>query len=312
MNEFKNEIIEKIDNYVYRLIDPRNGETFYVGRGKENRVFNHVNGAIRTNNEQEDAEDSISLKLQRIINIKNAGLEVLHIIHRHGMDEITAKVVEAALIDAYPGLTNIMSGEGSNEYGPMSTKELIAKYTADEIKFEEGKKYLAISINNTISDNSIYDAVRYAWKIALKNAQQVDYILAESRGLVRGVFVNAKWYKATDPVFAGFPNHTDPDMETRFGFEGQSADPQVANKYLGKRTPPRKKGAAIPIRYFGFQKDNEKATNFTLCEFCNERKATTYKEILDTHISPYLPIKKLACDICASKPQDWMTLKNIS
>ena len=27
---------------VYRLIDPRNGETFYVGRGKGNRVFSHI------------------------------------------------------------------------------------------------------------------------------------------------------------------------------------------------------------------------------------------------------------------------------
>lgn len=249
---FKTVIINAIGDYVYRLIDPRNGETFYVGRGKGNRVFDHINSDIKTNNEQEDAEDNISLKLQRIINIKNSGLEVLHIIHRHGMDEITAKVVEAALIDAYPGLTNIMGGEDSNEYGPMSTKELIAKYTADEIKFEEEKKYLAISINSTISDKSIYDAVRYAWVINLKKAEQVDYILAESRGLVRGVFVNAKWYNATDLVFAGFPNHADQDMARRSGFVGQSADSQVANKYLGKITPPREKGAANPIRYFGF------------------------------------------------------------
>ena len=32
--KFNNEVIEQLDNYVYRLIDPRNGNTFYVGRGK--------------------------------------------------------------------------------------------------------------------------------------------------------------------------------------------------------------------------------------------------------------------------------------
>ena len=38
---FPQEVIEKIGFYVYRLLDPRNGETFYVGKGKGNRVFNH-------------------------------------------------------------------------------------------------------------------------------------------------------------------------------------------------------------------------------------------------------------------------------
>jgi hypothetical protein len=27
-------VIQRLDHYVYRLIDPRNGETFYVGVGK--------------------------------------------------------------------------------------------------------------------------------------------------------------------------------------------------------------------------------------------------------------------------------------
>ena len=35
----------KMNYYVYRLIDPRNGETFYVGKGKGNRVFQHMKGA---------------------------------------------------------------------------------------------------------------------------------------------------------------------------------------------------------------------------------------------------------------------------
>ena len=35
-------VASKLKTYVYRLIDPRNGETFYVGKGKGNRVFAHV------------------------------------------------------------------------------------------------------------------------------------------------------------------------------------------------------------------------------------------------------------------------------
>ena len=42
MDKFPAEVIDKLRNYVYRLIDPRNGETFYVGRGVGNRLFSHI------------------------------------------------------------------------------------------------------------------------------------------------------------------------------------------------------------------------------------------------------------------------------
>jgi|GEM_PF-7020802 len=31
---FPPEVIEKLKTYVYRLVDPRDGETFYVGKGR--------------------------------------------------------------------------------------------------------------------------------------------------------------------------------------------------------------------------------------------------------------------------------------
>ena len=42
ITEFPPEVIKELNYYVYRLIDPRNGETFYVGKGKGNRVFEHL------------------------------------------------------------------------------------------------------------------------------------------------------------------------------------------------------------------------------------------------------------------------------
>jgi hypothetical protein len=32
---FSKHVAEKLNNYVYRLIDPRNGETFYIGKALE-------------------------------------------------------------------------------------------------------------------------------------------------------------------------------------------------------------------------------------------------------------------------------------
>ena len=44
---FPPEVVEKLKTYVYRLIDPRNGETFYVGKGQANRVFAHARADIQ-------------------------------------------------------------------------------------------------------------------------------------------------------------------------------------------------------------------------------------------------------------------------
>src|SRR5437016_321853 len=106
MNGRKNEsfpadVAQKLKTYVHRLIDPRNGETFYIGKGQGDRVFSHIR------DEQNLEGDDTDNKLKRIREIRNAGFDVAHVIHRHGMEGKTAFEVEAALIDAYPGLTNI-------------------------------------------------------------------------------------------------------------------------------------------------------------------------------------------------------------
>ncbi len=40
-NAFPEEVQRALKYYVYRLIDLRNGETFYIGKGKGNRVCNY-------------------------------------------------------------------------------------------------------------------------------------------------------------------------------------------------------------------------------------------------------------------------------
>jgi len=41
LQSFPPGVAEKLKTYVYRLIDPRNGETFYIGKGKGNSVLVH-------------------------------------------------------------------------------------------------------------------------------------------------------------------------------------------------------------------------------------------------------------------------------
>lgn len=239
MDNFSEIVSGKLRHYVYRLIDPRNGTTFYVGRGQGDRVFSHAAGQQKIT----DFEDNEALKLKTIWAIKNAGFEVEHVIHRHGMDADRAKEVEAAMIDAYPGLTNIQVGYDSSR-GVMHAKEVIRLYEAPEAVFKH--KLILINVNRSNEEQDLYDAVRYAWKISPSKARRADYVLAVRRGLIIGAFKAEEWLSATKENFPDFPS-----IEGRYGFRGHEAPDDVKNLYFQKRLPKgqRKRGASNPIRY---------------------------------------------------------------
>ena len=75
-------------------------------------------------------------------------------IHRHGLDEKTAFKVEAALIDAYPGVTNSVNGHRSDDFGVMHSSEIIKKCCAEVTKFNH--KALLISVNRSAIDMPLF------------------------------------------------------------------------------------------------------------------------------------------------------------
>ncbi|MGC1687722.1 MAG: hypothetical protein WA734_18990 [Candidatus Acidiferrales bacterium] len=237
---FTSEICEQLKYYVYRLIDPRNGETFYVGKGIGNRVFAHVKGEVGVE------DDALTEKLKRIRDIRVDGFEVAHVIHRHGLEQDTAFEVEAALIDAYPEATNLAGGRASDDRGLMHAKQIIERYKAEEVVFNH--KAVLINVNRTAAEKeSIYEAVRYAWKIDPKKAAKAELVLAILQGLIIGVFVADQWLPATS---TNFPQHS-ADIPGRWGFIGHEAPDEIACQYLRRRIPDamRKRGAANPVKY---------------------------------------------------------------
>lgn len=89
--------------YVYALIDPRDGEVFYVGKGKGARMHDHTRAA------RKGRKDANELKKARIRSILDAGLEPFPYVVEGGLGEQAAIDVEHKLIVGMDHLTNIMS-----------------------------------------------------------------------------------------------------------------------------------------------------------------------------------------------------------
>jgi hypothetical protein len=159
------------------------------------------------------------------------------------MELAIAKEVEASLIDAYPGLTNTMSGEHSNERGAMHADEIISKYLAQPAVFQH--RALLISVNRSASERPLYEATRFAWKLSKKRAAQAEIVLSSEKGIIRGAFIPKKWLEATTDNFPGYP-----DRPGRIGFVGEEAPQEIKDLYLGFRIPDKYKFApSNPIRY---------------------------------------------------------------
>ena len=227
---------EKLKYYVYCLIDPRTNKPFYIGKGKGNRVFQHVRSL--------DDNYFPSEKLEKIKEINNQGLEVKHLIIRHGLTEDESFKIESSLIDfmRYFGsnLTNEVFGHDTFKFGLMTANEIIATYNAKPLN-KLLHNLVIININKTYERAkggvSIYDATHESWIISEKRRLYLEYALSEYRGIIVGVYKINNWYRSEE----------DP---RRWGFNGEEADDEIKNIYLNRSVKhTKKRGAANPIKY---------------------------------------------------------------
>jgi hypothetical protein len=244
ISEFSNETSSKIGYYVYRLVDPRNGQTFYVGKGKGNRVFQHVKGAIALYDgvdKKEIDEVNDPNKLRIIQEIRESNLKVIHVIQRWHLSEKEAIEVEAALIDAFPGLANIQRGHGS-EYGVCNAYELEQRLSAKVYDEPKDFGYMIIKVRwwriNEMTDqfgvtNARYEATRGCWKIRIPDLKKYPYVFSVTDGLVKEVYKVHEWHVRGE----------------RKEFTGEVAPAEIRNVFVGKRIPDyyAKKGMASPV-----------------------------------------------------------------
>lgn len=188
IREFSSSICEALALYVYRLVDPRSKRTFYVGKGHDNRVFEHVKLAIM-------GEEGLRYDLIR--EIRNTGLEPHIFIHRHGLDEELAFEIEAALIDAYNNddLSNEVRGHGT-ERAMMTASEIIQSYEAAPAQIIVPAIVIKIERqwHTALTADQLYERTRRYWRCNPENrATPPKYALAVARGIIREVYEIHGW-----------------------------------------------------------------------------------------------------------------------
>ncbi len=251
--QFSQKTQEELKYYVYTLIDPRDNKIFYVGKGKENRVFYHINEAISNPIENE--------KLEIIRSIKLENLKVKHYIIKHGLEENEAIIVESVLIDFLTfndfedvaKISNIVAGHHSFNQGIKTVNECEILYNCEELKKEDIQhNILVININKTFDNKrkrknenpvyerpNIYEATRGWWVLDKERAEKTEFVLAEYRGVIRAIFKPEKWVQDIENRGA-----------KRWGFEGSEITSKaILDIYLNKEVA-KTKGMANPIRYF--------------------------------------------------------------
>lgn len=242
---FSPEVIEQLGYYVYRLIYPRNGQTFYVGKGTGNRVFQHVKGAVEYYKDGVEISDEDPNKLRIIKEIINEGLDVIHVIQRWGLTDRESRIVESALIDAFQGLSNIQRGYDA-DHGVTNAESLEKRLSTHAYDEPTDFKYIIIKVRDWRLEELVekypetyrYEATRFAWRIKPRSTKEYPYVFSVTNGIVKGVYKVKNWFFVED-------------RSGRIAFNGDVAEKSVWERFVDKRIPDYyvKKGMASPVLF---------------------------------------------------------------
>jgi uncharacterized protein len=236
--KFAPEMTNILKSYVYIYVDPRNGESFYVGRGKGNRSFAHLN------------ERTKMKKVARIFEIRKSGAEPRIELLRYGMTIEEASLVEAAAIDllGFSKLTNAVRGNHRGTFGRISSKDLITMLTARPARIEHEAILVLINrlYRSDMSAGELYEATRGIWKIGSKR-DRVEYAMAVYQVIIREVYRIREWLPAGTLKYET-RDSTKFKGSGRWEFKGEVAN-DVRDQYVGFSVRHILTKARNPIRY---------------------------------------------------------------
>lgn len=245
--KFSNSIIKALKFYVYIYVHPISNEIFYVGKGKGNRIFSHL----------DDKKESEKVAI--INDLKQKGLTPKIEILIHGLeDEKTALRVESSIIDllGLHNLSNKQTGYKSAKFGRMTLEQVKSAYDQETVDINEPAILIRISqaFRYSMSDVELYDYTRGQWRLNPERASRAKYAFAVYGGIVQEVYTVLHWYEANQTFNVRKSNENinrkEDRTEGRYEFIGNIAEEKIRKKYRHKSVEHYfKLGNSNPIRY---------------------------------------------------------------
>lgn len=181
--------------YVYALRDPDTKEVFYIGKGKGERILQHVTEAGKN-------PSSEKAKLKRIKEIEERGKTVDHLFIRTGINsESEAFAIEQAVIDAFAAnrhgesgnakLTNLVSGHEHSERGLASLETVLARHASPRTPRID-RPILVLKLNRKwepdMNQEDLLRVSRGVWRVGKEARDRAQIALVISFGVIRGVY----------------------------------------------------------------------------------------------------------------------------
>ena len=246
--KFPPAVLNELKYYVYLYSNPVTNEIFYVGKGKGNRVFSHL----------DDTKESE--KVDYIRKLGAQGLEPKIEILIHGLeDEKTALRVESSVIDliGIENLTNKQSGYESSTFGRMSLAQLRSAYEKKKVDITEPSILIRINkaFRYSMSEVELYDYTRGYWKLNPGNARKAGYAFSVYGGIIQDVYTIRDWYEAgTTFTVRKDEESGNEKLNGRWEFIGNLAPEDIRKKYRYKSVEHYfEKGNSNPVMYVNVQ-----------------------------------------------------------
>lgn len=194
-------------HYVYLLVDPKNNEIFYVGKGTDLRYAAHFEDTLVGDDDKPPAVRGA--KAARIAAIRDRGQRPeVTFVRRKIRTAQEAHLVEAALIDVLRehgdgGLTNLVRGHGSDR-GLVRIDDLARQVAAPALetslpalliklkpwvaKLDPELPRAGYGYRADITEQELYDSARAWWPLDARRVLGCRYAVAIYKGVTRAAW----------------------------------------------------------------------------------------------------------------------------